>query len=476
MVGESGSHGGLDSGRAGLHRLPQHVARRSCLRQDRGLGQRWPPLRAVPATRSYPGLQGVVRDRRSPSRALRERSAHSPASVPAQVVGDAGLSYCPGPLGRPETLSGCSAPTRTPCLTRVWGQASFALRHSTNRLPPPPRCGGPAWGQACPLVGTLNLEPQGQRQAALSSTEGTIPDAHLDAESRPTENKPVPRSSPIFAHAITHAHTHAHVCADSHAHVRPCIAAACTHAHTHVHPCAHEHTHARPRLHCRHTRVHTRPYTQASHGTARTGPDQIRSWEPSPWTPARPTPLQHPSASQQPIHTLTTRTCRPAPGHLHPFPTPTKPHTQLVLMPPPTPSLAHSPTRTGPSLGSADPPTLRTWPPGEEDMCRSGRLPPGGSQHRAGQRQRGAPADQTQAGEPGVLRLAPELAEGCDCPPGNHPWAGTALTTPFLSRAAPGRQLCRGPGRGAGRAVDHHLNLHHPLPAQRVLQRHRDPL
>lgn len=269
MVGESGSHGGLDSGRAGLHRLPQHVAR-SCLRQDRGLGQRWPPLRAVPATRSYPGLQGVVRDRRSPSRALRETSAHSPASVPAQVVGDAGLSYCPGPLGRPETLSGCSAPTRTPCLTRVWGQASFALRHSTNRLPPPPRCEGPAWGQACPLVGTLNLEPQGQRQAALSSTEGTIPDAHLDAESRPTENKPVPRSSPIFAHAITHAHTHAHVCADSHAHVRPCIAAACTRVRTHTCPpvCTRAHTRTPTSALQTHACAHT-----ASHaGLARDGP------------------------------------------------------------------------------------------------------------------------------------------------------------------------------------------------------------
>ncbi|XP_035583795.1 uncharacterized protein LOC118357049 [Zalophus californianus] len=46
----------------------------------------------------------------------------------------------------------------------------------------------------------------------------------------------------------------------------------------------------------------------------------------------------------------------------------------------------------------------------------------------------------------------------------------------MVPEAAPGRQLCRGPGWGAGWAVDHHLNLHHPLPAQRVLQRHRDPL
>ncbi|XP_058596515.1 uncharacterized protein LOC131517862 [Neofelis nebulosa] len=55
-------------------------------------------------------------------------------------------------------------------------------------------------------------------------------------------------------------------------------------------------------------------------------------------------------------------------------------------------------------------------------------------------------------------------------------WAGMALTAPFLSRAAPGRQLCGGPGRGAGWAVDHHLYLHHALPAQRVLQRHCHPL
>lgn len=43
--------------------------------------------------------------------------------------------------------------------------------------------------------------------------EGTIPDAHLDPESRPTDNKPIPRSSPVFAHAITHARMrHTHMC------------------------------------------------------------------------------------------------------------------------------------------------------------------------------------------------------------------------------------------------------------------------
>uniref|UniRef100_A0A4X1U300 Ig-like domain-containing protein n=1 Tax=Sus scrofa TaxID=9823 RepID=A0A4X1U300_PIG len=44
------------------------------------------------------------------------------------------------------------------------------------------------------------------------------------------------------------------------------------------------------------------------------------------------------------------------------------------------------------------------------------------------------------------------------------------------SGTAPGGELCRRPGRGAGRALDHHLHLHHALPAQRVLQRHRDAL
>lgn len=60
--------------------------------------------------------------------------------------------------------------------------------------------------------------------------------------------------------------------------------------------------------------------------------------------------------------------------------------------------------------------------------------------------------------------------------PGASPARRPALTTPSLSRDSLGRDLCGGPGRGAGRAVDHHLHLHHPLPAQRVLQCHRHPL
>lgn len=138
----------------------QHVAG-SRLRQERGLCQRWPPLRAVPATRSCPGLQGVVRDRRSPSGSLREASSHSfPLLYQPKLWG---TLACPPALGPPGRLRLCVL-----ALCQHRGRASpgcgdrpsFALRHSTNRLPPSPRCGSPAWGQACPLVGTLNLEPQ----------------------------------------------------------------------------------------------------------------------------------------------------------------------------------------------------------------------------------------------------------------------------------------------------------------------------
>lgn len=139
----------------------------------------------------------------------------------------------------------------------------------------------------------------------------------------------------------------------------------CTHMGAHSHTFTH-HVHA------------YRPYTLGLTRTTGMGPDLSQSQEPSPWTPAcslpPPTPISCSAAHPYPDHTDQPSS---TPGHLHPSQHPQNPHTQLVLTLPPTHSQGHSPTLTSPSLDSADPPTLWTWPPGEETTRPSGHLPPG---------------------------------------------------------------------------------------------------
>ena len=166
----------------------------------------------------------------------------------------------------------------------------------------------------------------------------------------------------VCALMCTHTHMYTHTCVHTRAYIH-----ACTNSGTcymlHPHTCM---------------SMHTGLTHWASHGTTGMGPDQSRSREPSPWTPAcslpPPTPISCSAAHPHPDHTDQPSS---TPGHLHPSQHPQNPHTQLVLTLPPTHSQGHSLTLTSPSLDSADPPTLWTWPPGEEATRRSGRLPPG---------------------------------------------------------------------------------------------------
>lgn len=114
-----------------------------------------------PCHQELPGAAGCGQGSQKPlwSPQGNERTLF-PTSVPAQVLGDAGPSSCPGPLGLPRLCVVALGQHRGRASPVCGDGPSFALRHSTNRLPPSPRCGGPAWGQACPLVGILNLEPQ----------------------------------------------------------------------------------------------------------------------------------------------------------------------------------------------------------------------------------------------------------------------------------------------------------------------------
>lgn len=409
MVGESGSHGGRDSEWAGLRRLPPHVAR-SRLRQERGLCQRWPPLRALPATRSYPGLQRVVRDPRSPSGALRGTSAHSfPLLYQPRFWG---TLACPPALG--PWASRDSA-------WLLWANTEAAPHPSVGTGPLLPS-GTPQTG-SCPLpgVGVLpGARPVYSWGPSTSNPEGAEsggPELPWKGPSQmPTWTlSPDPlTTSPSHGAAPsshTRSHTHAcgiHTCACTQPHVcaHPhCCMLTCLCICTCVHPCVHTSTaptgmHARvhysrtcahscapltqvcarapactlmcttdtrvhtltsmhARVHYRHACAHTPTctYTHRPH-TGQPAWAQTRAGLGNPHHGRQPDPhpLQHPSASQQLIHTLTTLTCPPQ--DTAPLPTSTKPHTQLVLMLPPTPSLGHPPTLTSPSLGSPTSPHL----------------------------------------------------------------------------------------------------------------------
>ena len=212
--------------------------------------------------------------------------------------------------------------------------------------------------------------------------------------------------------------------------------------------------------------------------------DQVR--HPFLASPGAPTPL--PSRLRSPLSPLSR--------HPHPSGTGTQPGAVCP------PSLG-----AGPRLAcSADPPSSRPGPQGrggqELSLCPGGRWSQGPSsghssgweQDPTGQAQTAARAGGVGAGA-GAQRMTsgdPCLAHGWIMPPSPHPEGALprgpddaaqrpmgrhSTDHPSLCRpAAGGGELCGRPGRGAGRALDNYLHLHHALPAQRLLQRHRDPL